>query len=63
VGDTAVFVHADVYADRAATTVAPAVTAARLTFEPTVFVTDASGMVIDRLDAVWHVDELRELLS
>ena len=62
-GDSVVFVHADVYADRAATTVAPAVTAARLTFEPTVFVTDASGVVIDRLDAVWHVDELRELLS
>ena len=62
-GDSAVFVHADVYADRAATTVAPAVQAARLTFEPTVFVTDASGVVIERLDAVWDASELRELLS
>lgn len=62
-GDAAVFVHADVYADRAATTVAPAVQAARLTFEPTVFVTDASGVVVDRLDAVWDADEIRELLS
>lgn len=63
IGDVATFVHADVYADRAATEVAPAVTAARLTFEPTVFVTDASGVVVDRLDAVWDADELRELLS
>ncbi|MFZ9851750.1 MAG: hypothetical protein ACO3GG_02525 [Ilumatobacteraceae bacterium] len=62
-GDTTVFVHSDVYADRAATEVAPAVRAARLTFEPTVFVTDASGVVIDRLDAVWDAGELRELLS
>ena len=62
-GDDVVFVHADVYADRAATKVAPAVAAARLTFEPTVFVTDANGIVVDRLDAVWSVDELRALLS
>ena len=62
-GDEVVFVHADVYADRAATEVAPAVAAARLTFEPTVFVTDANGIVVDRLDAVWSVDELRVSLS
>lgn len=62
-GDSAVFVHADVYADRAATTVAAAVQTARLTFEPTVFVTDASGTVVERLDAVWDADELLELLS
>ena len=62
-GDDVVFVHADVYADRAATEIAPAVAAARLTFEPTVFVTDANGIVVDRLDAVWSVDELRALLS
>lgn len=62
-GDSVVFVHADVYADRAATEPAPAVTAARLTFEPVVFVTDATGKIVDRLDAVWDAAELRELLS
>ncbi len=62
-GDSAIFVHADVYADVAATTPAPAVTAAKLTFEPTVFVTDSSGRIIERLDAVWDASEVRELLS
>lgn len=63
VGDSAVFVHADVYADVAATTPAPAVTAAKLTFEPALFVTDASGRVVERLDAVWDTAEVRALLS
>lgn len=62
-GDSTIFVHADVYADAAATTPAPAVTAARLTFEPTVFVTDSSGRIIERLDAVWDASEVRELLN
>lgn len=62
-GDSAVFVHADVYADTAATTPAPAVTAAKLTFEPTLFVTDATGVVVERLDAVWDTDEVRALLN
>lgn len=62
VRDSAVFVHADVYTDRAATTPAPAVTAARLTFEPVLFVTDASGVIVERLDAIWDADEVRTLL-
>ena len=62
-GDSTVFVHADVYADVAATTPAPAVTAAKLTFEPTVFVTEASGLIVDRLDAVWDSSEIRDLIS
>ena len=62
-GDSAVFVHADVYADTAATRPAPAVTAAKLTFEPTLFVTDATGVVVERLDAVWDTDEVRALLN
>lgn len=62
IGDSAVFVHADVYADTAATEPAPAVTAAKLTFEPTLFVTDATGVVVERLDAVWDTDEVRALL-
>jgi len=62
-GDSAVFVHADVYADTAATEPAPAVVAAKLTFEPTVFVTDANGRVVERLDAIWDASEVSELLS
>ena len=63
VGDSAVFVHADVYADKAATVVAPAVEAAKLTFEPVLFVTDAQGRIVQRLDAIWDVEEVREALS
>jgi hypothetical protein len=63
IGDSAVFIHADVYADTAATAPAPAVTAAKLTFEPTLFVTDATGRIVERLDAVWDTDEVRALLS
>ena len=62
-GDSAVFVHADVYADKAATVVAPAVEAANLTFEPVLFVTDAQGRIVERLDAIWDVNEVREALS
>jgi hypothetical protein len=63
IGDSAVFVHADVYADIAATEPSPAVTAAKLTFEPVLFVTDAAGRIVERLDAVWDVDEVWALLS
>jgi hypothetical protein len=62
-GDSVVFVHADVYADRAATVVAPAVEAANLTFEPVLFVTDANGVIVERLDAIWDVNEVKEALS
>lgn len=62
-GDSAVFVHADVYADDAATVVAPAVEAAMLTFEPVVWITDSTGRIVERLDAVWDANEIREALS
>ncbi|MEY4223789.1 MAG: hypothetical protein RIS33_723 [Actinomycetota bacterium] len=62
-GDSAVFVHADVYADDAATVVAPAVEAAMLTFEPVVWITDGTGRIVERLDAVWDANEIREALS
>lgn len=61
--DTYVFVHADVYTDNTATTAAPAVEAAGLTFEPCLFITDASGVVVERLDAVWNESELTEVLQ
>lgn len=62
-GDRVVMVHADVYADDAATTIAPAVTALDLAYEPVIYLCDASGVIVDRLDAVWDGGELRERLD
>ena len=55
-------IHAEVYTDDTATTVAPAVTSYAMTYEPAVFITDANGTIVDRLDAVFDEVELRELL-
>jgi len=62
-GDAVVMVHADVYADDAATTLAPAVAALGVDYEPIIYFADASGVVVDRLDAVWDAGELRERLD
>jgi hypothetical protein len=61
--DRYVFVHAEVYTDDTATTTAPAVGAVGLTYEPVLFITDASGTVVERLDAVWNEAELAEVLD
>jgi hypothetical protein len=61
--DRYVFVHAEVYTDDTATTPAPAVDALGLTYEPVLFVTDAAGTVVERLDAVWDSTELAEVLD
>lgn len=63
VGDVATFVHADVYSDSAATTPAPAVTAYNMTYEPALFVTDADGILVSRLDGVFDEDEIAATLS
>ena len=57
------FVHAEVWTDLTATTTTPAVDALGLTYEPALFVTDANGIIIERLDAVFDVTELRETLD
>ncbi len=62
-GDAVVMVHADVYADEAATELAPAVIALDVEYEPIVYFCDAEGIVVDRLDAVWDAGELRERLD
>jgi hypothetical protein len=61
--DQYVFVHAEVYTDNTATIPAPAVDAAGLTYEPALFITDATGTVVERLDAVWNGEELLEVLN
>lgn len=58
-----VAVHAEVFSDDAATEVAPAVLAVGMTFEPAIFLTDANGVIVERLDAVWDRSELAEALD
>jgi hypothetical protein len=57
------FVHAEVYTDDTATISTPAVEAAGLTYEPVVWITDASGTIVERLDAIWNDTELAEVLD
>ncbi len=63
VGDAAVFVHADVYTDKTATTAAPAVLAYKLAYEPLLYITDAKGVLVNRLDAVFDVTEMSSALA
>ena len=63
VGNRVAFVHAEVYADKAATVIAPAVKALGLTFEPTLFIVDATGEIIQRLDAVFDSLEITDALA
>jgi hypothetical protein len=62
-GDAFTFVHAEVYTDLQATETAPAVAAVGMYYEPALFVTDAEGVVVQRLDAVWDTSELVEVLN
>lgn len=62
-GDSFTFVHAEVYTDMTATTLTPAVDASGLSYEPALFITDSSGVVVERLDAVWNTEELVERLE
>jgi hypothetical protein len=52
-----------VYSDADATTIAPAVQAARMTYEPALFVINAAGVIVERLDAVFDRVELDAVLS
>jgi hypothetical protein len=56
-------VHADVYADKSANKTAPAVQAYKLSYEPVLYITDAEGTIVDRLDAVFDVNEIRDVLA
>ena len=63
VGDAITFLHSEIYTDDSLATVAPAVTALNMTYEPALFITDASGILVDRLDAVFDEVEVRESLE
>jgi hypothetical protein len=55
-------VHADVYSDDAATTIAPAVDALGLQYEPVLYLVK-NGIVVDRIDVIWDQSELDEHLA
>jgi hypothetical protein len=59
VGADVVMVHADVYADDKATTIAPAIDALQIDYEPILYFCDSTGVIVDRLDGVWDRTELR----
>ena len=62
-GDAIAFVHAEVYTDMKATTVAPAVEFYSMSYEPALFIADKNGTIVDRLDGVFDSDEIIERLS
>lgn len=61
--DDFIFVHAEVFTDLTAQEIAPAVGAVNLSYEPALLITDATGTIVERLDAIWGVDELSERLE
>lgn len=63
VGDAVTFIHAEIYTDRTATTPAKAVTAYNMKYEPALFITDAQGVVTDRLDAIFDAKEVRAVFA
>jgi hypothetical protein len=62
-GDKVTMVHAEVYVDDTATTPTPAVQAYNMTFEPCLWITDASGTVVERLDFVYDEGEINGALA
>ena len=62
-GADVVMIHADVYADDKATTVAPAIDALKVDYEPIIYFCDTTGVIVDRLDGVWDRAELRERMD
>ena len=63
IGDKITMVHADVYSDPAGTTVAPAVAALGLDYEPVLYLCDPDATVRDRIDVMWDQSELDERLD
>ncbi|MEO7371886.1 MAG: hypothetical protein ABIZ69_13530 [Ilumatobacteraceae bacterium] len=63
-GDKLVMVHADVYSDDAGTTIAPAVSALGLDYEPVLYLVEANKSVVsDRIDVMWDQAELDQRLD
>ena len=61
--DDFTFVHAEVWTDLSATVTTPAVDALGIAFEPALFIANADGVVVERVDGLWDATELRERLD
>jgi hypothetical protein len=57
------YVHAEVFADAEGTVLAPVIEAYSLDYEPVIFVADATGTIVERIDIVWDLADLTELLK
>lgn len=57
--DRITMLHAEIYTDDTATTTTPIVQSYGMDFEPTIFITDATGTLVTRLDAIFNADEIR----
>jgi hypothetical protein len=62
-GDKVAMVHSEVYTDSTASTPTPAVTAYHMSFEPCLWVTDATGTIVERLDFVFDQGEINAALA
>ena len=63
IGDAMTFLHAEIYTDDKATTVAPAVVALKMEYEPAIYITDASGKILERFDAVFDAEEISSAIA
>ncbi|MDA0297096.1 MAG: hypothetical protein O3A54_00215 [Actinobacteria bacterium] len=63
IGDAMTFLHAEIYTHDKATTVAPAVVALKMEYEPAIYITDASGKIIERFDAVFDAEEISSAIA
>ncbi len=63
IGDAMTFLHTEIYTDDKATTVAPAVIALKMDYEPAIYITNATGKIIERLDAVFDADEINAAIA
>jgi hypothetical protein len=63
IGDAMTFLHTEIYTDDKATTVAPSVIALKMEYEPAIYITDASGIIIERFDAVFDAIEINAAIT
>jgi len=63
IGDAMTFLHTEIYTDDKATTVAPAVVALKMEYEPAIYITDASGKIVERFDAVFDAEEINTAIA
>lgn len=63
VSDKITMLHTEIYTDDTATVVAPAVEALKMTYEPALFIADASGVIVERFDAIFDAAEITEAFT